>query len=128
MLHLPSEIANKLYLECKKLDYRRNLFCSYEYSSLPWADVNLYRKASNFCNWRSVAPTSPQRYKHVGLLCLGEHCLLQSKNGANQEKKSTWLEHGSVLLLLPGFLYRVPKVTKGWCGERLILTFTFTFQ
>lgn len=89
---------------------------------------NLYRNGDDSIGWHADDDSSMGFEPPIASVSLGQMRLFQIKeikDGAKAE--SIWLEHGSLLLMAPGMqqthVHRVPKVTRGWCGERINLTF-----
>ncbi len=89
---------------------------------------NLYRSGDDSIGWHADNDSSMRRHPAIASISLGQMRLFQIKKvGSEGKPESIWLEHGSLLLMQPGMqethVHRVPKVTKGWCGERINLTF-----
>lgn len=87
---------------------------------------NLYRDGNDSVGWHadrySIMGDSPA----IASVSFGETRLFQVKDLRNNKKHEIWLEHGSLLLMLPGmqdnYKHCIPK-TKIKCGERINLTF-----
>jgi alkylated DNA repair dioxygenase AlkB len=89
---------------------------------------NLYRDGDDSIGWHADNDSSMGPNPAIASISLGQMRLFQIKKiGSDAKPESIWLEHGSLLLMKPGMqqthVHRVPKVTKGWCGERINLTF-----
>ncbi len=89
---------------------------------------NLYRSGDDSIGWHADNDSSMGSQPAIASISLGQMRLFQIKKvGSESKAESIWLEHGSLLLMQPGMqsthVHRVPKVVKGWCGERINLTF-----
>lgn len=93
-----------------------------------YAIGNLYRTGDDSIGWHADNDSSMGSQPAIASISLGQMRLFQIKKvGSESKLESIWLEHGSLLLMKPGMqsthVHRVPKVVKGWCGERINLTF-----
>ncbi|BAZ39382.1 2OG-Fe(II) oxygenase [Calothrix sp. NIES-4101] len=89
---------------------------------------NLYRDGNDSIGWHADKDLSMGENPAIASLSLGQMRLFQIKSNQKDAKiQQIWLEHGSLLIMHPGMqsthVHRVPKVTRGWCGERINLTF-----
>lgn len=89
---------------------------------------NLYRDGNDSIGWHADNDLSMGSNPAIASLSLGQMRLFQIKSVQEDSKiDQIWLEHGSLLIMQPGMqsthVHRVPKVTRGWCGERINLTF-----
>lgn len=89
---------------------------------------NMYRGADDSISWHADTKDAACLEGAIASLSLGQMRLFQIKENQQGAKiESIWLEHGSLLVMHPRMqrthVHRVPKVTKGWCGERINLTF-----
>ncbi len=89
---------------------------------------NMYRDGDDSIGWHADNDSSMGLNPAIASLSLGQMRLFQIKSNQKEAKiQQIWLEHGSLLIMHPGMqsthVHRIPKVTKGWCGERINLTF-----
>jgi alkylated DNA repair dioxygenase AlkB len=116
--------ANPWTKELDSLCRRIEQYSGYRFD---YVAANLYRGGDDCMDWHSDSAPSLGNLPAICSVSLGQNRLFQVKNKATQEKKSLWLEHGSLLIMAPGMQsthqHRIPRVTRGWCGERINLTF-----
>lgn len=89
---------------------------------------NYYRNADDSIEWHADKHNSVFLKGKVASLSLGQMRLFQIKEKKSKSQvESIWLEHGSLMIMDINMqythLHRIPKVTKGWCGSRINLTF-----